>query len=125
VYLTHLPLYHTNALAYSALGTFWAGSTMVLLAKFSARRFWPISLRHRCTVTCARYRSRSSSQSRMPIHPTLRQRSSVRAKNLADFKVPRRVVLVSELPRATLNKVAKSVLRERLRSELALDGDGL
>jgi carnitine-CoA ligase len=51
VYLVHLPLFHTNALGYSALGTFWAGSTMVLMPKFSARRFWPTSLHYGCTVT--------------------------------------------------------------------------
>jgi carnitine-CoA ligase len=51
VYLVHLPLFHTNALSYSALGTFWAGGTIVLVPKFSASRFWPVSLQHQCTVT--------------------------------------------------------------------------
>ncbi len=35
--------------------------------------------------------------------------------NLPDFKVVRRVHVVDELPRATLEKVAKNVLRERLK----------
>jgi crotonobetaine/carnitine-CoA ligase len=36
-----------------------------------------------------------------------------RAK-LADFKVPRHLELVDDMPRSTLEKIAKNVLRERL-----------
>ncbi len=49
VHLVHLPLFHTNALAYSVLATLWAGGTAVVLPRFSASRFWPISLARRCT----------------------------------------------------------------------------
>ena len=44
-----LPLYHTNALCYSHLGTLWVGATMVLQPKFSASRYWQVCNEHRCT----------------------------------------------------------------------------
>ena len=49
VKMVTLPLFHTNAQAYSMLGTLWAGGTVVVLPKFSASRWWPISLEERCT----------------------------------------------------------------------------
>ncbi len=51
VHLVYLPLFHTNAQVYSVLATFWAGGTVVLMPKFSASRFWPISLKYQCTWT--------------------------------------------------------------------------
>jgi crotonobetaine/carnitine-CoA ligase len=35
-------------------------------------------------------------------------------ERLANFKVPRRIELVEDMPRSTLEKIAKNVLRERL-----------
>lgn len=49
VHLTFLPLFHTNAQAYSVLASMWAGATVVLQPRFSASRFWDVSLRHGCT----------------------------------------------------------------------------
>ena len=49
VCLTFLPLFHTNAQSYSMLGSLWVGGTVVLQPKFSASRFWPVSLKHGCT----------------------------------------------------------------------------
>jgi crotonobetaine/carnitine-CoA ligase len=49
VHLTFLPLFHTNAQAYSVLATLWAGGTVVVQPRFSASRFWAMSLQHRCT----------------------------------------------------------------------------
>lgn len=49
VHLVTLPLFHTNAQAYSMLATLWAGGTAVVQPKFSASRFWPVSLEERCT----------------------------------------------------------------------------
>lgn len=46
---TCLPLYHTNALCYSHLGTLWAGSCLVIQPAFSASRYWPCVIEHRCT----------------------------------------------------------------------------
>ncbi len=51
VHLVHLPLFHTNAQVYSVLASLWAGAQVVLLPKFSASRFWPLSLKHGCTWT--------------------------------------------------------------------------
>ncbi|WP_293553585.1 AMP-binding protein [Parvibaculum sp.] len=51
VHLVYLPLFHTNAQSYSVLATLWAGGTIVVLPRFSASRFWDLSLKHRCTWT--------------------------------------------------------------------------
>lgn len=51
VHLVYLPLYHTNAQAYSVLACLWIGATAVIQPRFSASRFWPASLKHRCTWT--------------------------------------------------------------------------
>ncbi|MEM7730301.1 MAG: AMP-binding protein [Pseudomonadota bacterium] len=44
-----LPLFHVNALVYGVLAALWAGSSVVLSPRFSASRFWAISIRHNCT----------------------------------------------------------------------------
>ena len=49
VHMVTLPLFHTNAQAYSMLATLWAGATAVVSPRFSASRFWPVSLEERCT----------------------------------------------------------------------------
>ncbi len=51
VHLVYLPLFHTNAQAYSVLATLWAGGTVVVQPRFSASRFWAASVTHRCTWT--------------------------------------------------------------------------
>ncbi|TRW14784.1 AMP-binding protein [Glacieibacterium frigidum] len=51
VHLTYLPLFHTNAQVYSVLASLWAGAAIVLMPRFSASRFWPVSLRHGATWT--------------------------------------------------------------------------
>ncbi len=51
VHLVHLPLFHTNALAYSVLASLWVGATAVIMPRFSASRFWAIAAEHRCTWT--------------------------------------------------------------------------
>jgi crotonobetaine/carnitine-CoA ligase len=51
VHLVYLPLFHTNAQSYSILATLWAGGTAVVQPRFSASRFWDVSLKHRCTWT--------------------------------------------------------------------------
>jgi crotonobetaine/carnitine-CoA ligase len=51
VHLVYLPLFHTNAQAYSVLATLWAGASAVIQPKFSASRFWSVAAKHRCTWT--------------------------------------------------------------------------
>ncbi len=51
VHQTYLPLFHTNALAYSMLASLWVGATCVIQPRFSASRFWRVALEHRCTWT--------------------------------------------------------------------------
>jgi carnitine-CoA ligase len=51
VHQTYLPLFHTNALAYSMLASLWVGSTCVIQPRFSASRFWSVALEHGCTWT--------------------------------------------------------------------------
>jgi crotonobetaine/carnitine-CoA ligase len=48
-HLTYLPLFHMNAQCYSVWAALWAGGTVVLMPRFSARRFWDVALRNRCT----------------------------------------------------------------------------
>ncbi|WP_167762057.1 AMP-binding protein [Blastococcus sp. CT_GayMR20] len=51
VNLVHLPLFHTNALSYSFLSSLWSGGQVVLMPKFSASRFWDVSVRYGATWT--------------------------------------------------------------------------
>jgi len=51
VHQTYLPLFHTNALAYSMLASLWVGGTCVIQPRFSASRFWNVAAEHRCTWT--------------------------------------------------------------------------
>jgi crotonobetaine/carnitine-CoA ligase len=51
VHQTYLPLFHTNALAYSMLASLWVGGTCVIQPRFSASRFWSAALEHGCTWT--------------------------------------------------------------------------
>ncbi len=48
---TYLPLFHTNALAYSMLASLWVGASCVIQPRFSASRFWNVALEHQCTWT--------------------------------------------------------------------------
>lgn len=49
VHIVHMPLFHTNAQAYSLGAALYAGATCVVMPRFSASRFWPVSLKHCCT----------------------------------------------------------------------------
>lgn len=49
VHLVTMPLFHTNAQSYSVLAALWVGASVVVQPRFSASRFWPVSLKHGCT----------------------------------------------------------------------------
>jgi crotonobetaine/carnitine-CoA ligase len=51
VHQTYLPLFHTNALAYSMLASLWVGGSCVIQPRFSASRFWRVAKQHHCTWT--------------------------------------------------------------------------
>ncbi|MGJ4926360.1 AMP-binding protein [Bradyrhizobium sp. HKCCYLS2038] len=51
VHQTYLPLFHTNALAYSMLASLWVGATCVIQPRFSASRFWSVAREHGCSWT--------------------------------------------------------------------------
>lgn len=72
-HLVYMPLFHTNALAYSVLATLWVGSRMVLVPKWSTSRFWSIVQTHRCTwVSLIPLSIRGIAQSKVPEHHSLR-----------------------------------------------------
>ncbi len=50
-HLCTMPLFHTNALAYSVLATLWTGASCVLLPRWTTSRFWQISLDYKCSWT--------------------------------------------------------------------------
>ena len=49
VHMLSLPLFHTNAQAYTVLACLWVGATCVVTPRFSASRFWDVSLRNGAT----------------------------------------------------------------------------
>jgi len=51
--LVFFPLFHTNALMYSSLGTLWGGGSIVVLPRYSASRFWDKAVGNGCTWTCS------------------------------------------------------------------------
>jgi crotonobetaine/carnitine-CoA ligase len=51
VHQIYLPLFHTNALAYSMLASLWVGASCIIQPRFSASRFWSAAVAHRATWT--------------------------------------------------------------------------
>ena len=49
IHIVHMPLFHTNAQTYSLGAALYAGASCVVMPRFSASRFWSVSLKHRCT----------------------------------------------------------------------------
>jgi crotonobetaine/carnitine-CoA ligase len=73
VHLVNLPLFHTNALAYSVLATLWVGATAVIQPRFSSSRFWNVAAKHRCTWTSmVWFCLRALAEVERPAHHTFR-----------------------------------------------------
>jgi len=71
--LASMPLFHTNALAYTMLASLWVGSQFVLVPKWSSSRFWDIAMRHRLTwVSLLRHSINTLAASDPPPGHTLR-----------------------------------------------------
>ncbi len=51
VYLTVMPVFHIDCQCTAAMAAFSAGATFVLLAKYSARKFWGQICQYRATIT--------------------------------------------------------------------------
>jgi len=69
IHLIIMPLFHTNALSYSLLATLWAGATAVVQPRYSASRFWDVSLRNKCTwVSMDPFCIRTLMQQEVPEH---------------------------------------------------------
>jgi crotonobetaine/carnitine-CoA ligase len=71
IHLVQLPLFHTNAQAYSLGASLYAGASCVIMPKFSASRFWDVSMKHRCTwasMITFFERALSASGERVPAH---------------------------------------------------------
>lgn len=50
VALLFLPVFHVVGLTWSFFPMFWAGGTAVLQPRYSASKFWPVSVRNKATV---------------------------------------------------------------------------
>ena len=51
VYQVFLPVYHVVGFSWAFLAGMWAGATVVLQPRFSGSRFWPVALKHKCTLS--------------------------------------------------------------------------
>ncbi|HRE00262.1 MAG TPA: AMP-binding protein, partial [Ilumatobacteraceae bacterium] len=48
--LLYVPLFHANAQSYVLMPALWVGATIIVMPRFSASRFWPVSVEERATV---------------------------------------------------------------------------
>ncbi|MDP4594052.1 MAG: AMP-binding protein, partial [Beijerinckiaceae bacterium] len=51
VYQVFLPVYHVVGFSWAFLAAMWAGASVVLQPRFSGSRFWPVALKHKCTLS--------------------------------------------------------------------------
>lgn len=51
IYQVFLPVYHVVGFSWAFLAAMWAGASVVLQPRFSGSRFWPVALKHKCTLS--------------------------------------------------------------------------
>ncbi|HQN11895.1 MAG TPA: AMP-binding protein [Quisquiliibacterium sp.] len=69
IHMVTLPLFHTNAQAYSMLATMWAGATAIVNPRFSASRFWQVAVEERCTwASVIGFIPRALMDQEVPVH---------------------------------------------------------
>lgn len=89
-YLCFLPCFHVNAQSWTFWTMSYAGGTVVLQPKFSASRFWEVSVKHQCTrASMIPFTFKAIGAQEIPEHAYKSWSTGVRLHNVENYwKVP-------------------------------------